>query len=247
MKVVESRSGRFRQWLPPEHDAEYVVGVDASEGRDEEADHTAISVWKRSPTHLEQVAEWFGHLRQGEAGELIGGIGMHYNEALINVERNISGAIEYALRKMPYPEERLFSPPVMHSIDKNPVRSYFTVTTRFNKKTLLDLMGMYMEGRGKTLVIRCWELLNELSTLQRDNANNISMHGKDRSMSAVMAVYADCNNPLQFKELKAPPGQAPDPPFGVNQEKWRKRRESAAMEGEADSPYGLPEYEQSWW
>lgn len=244
MEIIPGRTGAFREWEAPEKDGEYVIGVDASEGRDSTADFTAISVWKRSPEHLVQVAEWFGHVRQGEAGEIIGAIGMHYNEALINVERNISGAIEYALRKMPYPEERLFSPPVMHSIDKNPVRTYFTVTTRFNKKTLLDLLAMYLTGRGKTLVIRCWELLEELAKLQKDTANNISMHGKDRSMSCVMAVYADCNHPLQFRDLKVPLGDAPPPPFGVNPDKWRRRREAAAMEGSEGSPYGLSDFER---
>lgn len=247
MIITPNRAGNYREWEPPLLGEDYIIGVDASEGRDSEADYTAMSVWKRSTTQLEQVAEWFGHMRQGQAGELLAHIGYHYNSALLNVERNISGAIEYALTKMEYPEERLFSPPVMYSNDKAPVRLYFTATTRHNKRTLVDLFALYMAGRGKQLVIRCWELLEELSRLQRDNANNISLNSMDRAVSAIMAVYADCNHPLQFKDPRAPKPAYDDPPFGVAVDKWRRRREADPMAVPSDLQLGIPEYEKSWW
>lgn len=247
MIILPNRAGSYREWEPPLLGEEYVIGVDASEGRDSEADYTSMSVWKRSPHSLEQVAEWFGHMRQGQAGELLSVIGLHYNAALLNVERNISGAIEYALLKMQYPEERMFSPPVMYSSDKAPVKLYFTATTRFNKRTLVDVFALYMAGRGKQLIIRCWELLEELAKLQRDNSNNISLNHQDRAVSAIMAVFADANHPLQFADPRAIKPVYDDPPFGVAVDKWRKRREHEPMAVQSDLQLGIPEFEKSWW
>lgn len=244
-EIVANSSGGYREWEPPEQGREYVIGMDASEGRSKTSDATSITVWRRSYDELVQVAEWYGRIRQGQAGDTVCFLGARFNWALINCERNVSGAVEYALRRNGYPDERLFCPPMVHHIAYDiPTKQVFTPTTGFSKKTLIDMLAMYMAGKQRIIRIRSWELVEELAKLVRDTSNKVDTGGKDRTMACVMAVYADANTPLASDPTPVEKDDDEPPPWGVDPNAWKRNRARASAGlGDTQHPE-VPEFEE---
>src|SRR5687768_645426 len=97
-----------------------------------DGDHSAVGLWRREPgRRLVQVAEWYARWTAGRVGEVIGCLGKAcgYDDktgAIVNIERNLSDAPLYALRRERYPDMMLFIPPENRNVALGFQRLYFT-------------------------------------------------------------------------------------------------------------------------
>ena len=78
----------LRIWNMPREAENYIVSSDVARG-DEDGDWSTIQVF--SVEHVEQMAEYKGHVHPSELGKIIMKIGKMYNNALAVVERNNYG------------------------------------------------------------------------------------------------------------------------------------------------------------
>ena len=63
-------AGPFQRWEDPVDGEEYVIGVDPAMGRTSGGDHTCFQVFKTTMSAFVHVAQWYGIIQAGEAGEL---------------------------------------------------------------------------------------------------------------------------------------------------------------------------------
>jgi len=236
MYVEESDLGDYVDWEEPDPEAEYVLGMDASEGRSNSSDHTCITVYRREVSRIIQVAEWYGRIRQGEGGEVAFKIGMHFNCALINCERNLSGAVEYALLKYGYPVERLFQPQANHSVDQSPTKTFFWWSDSMGKRRMVDIMKLYLGGRTKLIGIRSAETLAELDGLQKLDNGTPDNGGRDRATATLMAVVADAYTEAALPRVRTGPEEEPEIQPGRTS---GMRRHLASKQ---DDGVGVPEF-----
>lgn len=87
-KIPVNGQHDFWVWKEPKPNTSYVVSSDVARG-DGDSDYSTIQVF--STYDIEQVAEYRGHVRPDELGNLLVRFGTMYNDALIVVERNSYG------------------------------------------------------------------------------------------------------------------------------------------------------------
>ena len=86
-EMFARQSGPFRQWVAPNKEESYTVGVDVAEGLSY-GDYSCAQVLDSSGY---QVACWHGHIDPFEYATLLKEIALRYNNAYVIVERNNHG------------------------------------------------------------------------------------------------------------------------------------------------------------
>jgi len=196
-----------------------VFGGDVALGGTDSSDLCSGVILRRGAGHtLVQVAEYADRVEPYTFGELAAVACLRYNEALVNIERNMGLGALTAMQHCEYPEHMLYVPPVAGSLSGNVERRYWLQTTATSKKFILDTLCDYMAR--KALWLRSKTLLEELAKLVKDERNAPVLNGKDRSVALLMAVYADSTTPLAMADEPRPAQKRP--PYGVDPYLWKK-------------------------
>jgi hypothetical protein len=90
-KAAEFRALGVIFWHLPEKGEKYVIGSDPSDGTG--SDNSAIDIYNKDT--LEQVAQFYGKIREDELAELLALLGHYYNHAFVGVENNRLTTILY--------------------------------------------------------------------------------------------------------------------------------------------------------
>jgi hypothetical protein len=86
---IEQQNGALWIWKEPQIDREYVIGVDASEGNNNE--NSAIQIIDKA--NLEQVAEFYSdNVQPHVLSQICSALGVHYNHALLVIENMSAGS-----------------------------------------------------------------------------------------------------------------------------------------------------------
>ncbi len=243
MKVLNSRlssAGELRIWERPVPGALYVIGCDPSLGRTsaEHGDHSALFVAKRETgQRITQVAEWYGRIHAGDVGLVLAALGMEYNWALLNVERNISDAPRWVLQSVGYPTERFYVPPRHRELRQPIEQQYFFNKHGSNQRFLLDTLDSYLSN--DAILIKSPELIAELRGLQKGDDGNVDTRGRDRSVACMMAVIADATWPYEHVEPEKTDDSEKPCPVGIDPVFWKIKHGHSS---EAGSLYTSPSF-----
>jgi hypothetical protein len=207
--IREAPGGSVRIWEDPQPGAEYILGSDVADGVTfgvdaagrKLLDSSTFSIWKRTPLQLEQVAECVCQADNFEFGRAIAAWGMHYNAALVNVERNRAQGVIAGLRVAEYPVHRMFRPPLHAATSEGLAGNYFFQKTASNSKNLMDTVFAWSRDR---LIPRSASLVHELGTLRRDQRGVVDTNGRDVTIACAMAVIADAQgDPIEMQATPA--------------------------------------------
>jgi hypothetical protein len=185
------------------------------------------------PNMMEQVAEVYDRIQPNETGKLTAKLGRWYNEALLNVERNIAEGVILGLRAEEYPEECFYFHRILKSTTgSNEERLFFNKTFASEAELFETFIDMAEHGG---ILMRSKALFEELQGLResktRTGRTHVETNGKDRAIACLMAAIAHKN--WHFN----PPDASPDvedesPPWGVDPNAWREKRGLEKSEGE---------------
>ena len=187
----------LRVWAQPEKGRHYTIGSDVSLGvggmsgaSNEKSDFSVASVWCNET--LEQVAEWVGKPHPEDLGDVLFQLGMMYNVAAINVEKNAWGETTLMkLRRYRYPGIYMYVPQDARGAWLEPVIG--TPVTKNTRAMLLDSLRYAVQN--KVLVPRSRELIQEMRTFVALNGrfDHIKSAHDDRVFAAAHAwwVLAD--------------------------------------------------------
>lgn len=239
--VKENHNGSVRVWERPIAGAHYVLGADVADGVTfavdpagrPRTDSSTFSIMRRTATELIQVAECVSYADNMEFGRSIAAWGKHYNDAVINVERNRAHGVIAGLTIAEYPTDRFFRPPVTASVSGSMAGSYFFVKTAASGKLMIDSLVSWANER---LVIRSARLLEELGTLRRDSTGRVETNGKDLTIALCMGIVVD-----QFETipLEAAPGALAKVEFGPGEDpRWAWEAEQKRLKEQAVGSHG---------
>jgi len=134
----------FWVWQEPQPNTSYVVSSDVARG-DGDGDYSTIQIF--TTDEIEQVAEYRGHVRPDQLGNLLVRFGTMYNDALIVVERNSYGySTLRTIMDRDY-KNLLYTSNDLHIIDTKGGK-------RNNKKVL---PGLYTSRKTRPLIVSKFE------------------------------------------------------------------------------------------
>lgn len=199
-RLVLQRSdsgGELAVWEMPVEGAEYIASCDPSLGREwsEDGDHTSVGIWRRHEGRvIEQVAHWYGRWTIHNAGIMLAQLARAYNNATVNIERNISDAARFAMTEIQgFDPAYFFIPRDNRNIKEGELKVYFTTKSPMNEHYLWNTLQDYMDR--KAVLIRDRGTRSEMMSLSRKRNGAVDSNGKDRSVMVVMAVVADQEMP----------------------------------------------------
>jgi hypothetical protein len=238
--IKENHNGSVRIFERPIPGAHYVLGADVADGVTfavdpagrPRTDSSTFSIMRRTATELIQVAECVSYADNMEFGRSIAAWGKHYNDAVINVERNRAHGVIAGLTVAEYPTDRFFRPPVTASVSGSMAGSYFFVKTHASGKLMIDSLVSWANER---LVIRSARLLEELGTLRRDSTGRVETNGKDLTIALCMGIVVD-----QFETipLEAVPGALAKVEFSPNEDpRWAWEAKQKELKEKAPDGY----------
>lgn len=243
--LIGDHEGPLVTWRDPEPGALYVIGVDPTLARDprKESDHCCISVWRRWPHLLEQVAELYDRIQPNIAGRTAALMGFHYNTALINVERNIMEGVLLGLRAKEYPEEQFYLHRRLKSSTGQMEEALFFNKSIQSEAELFETM-IELADTG-CLTIRSKELHDEFEglreTLTRTGRPHVETNGKDRVVAALMAMVAHRNWAFNPEDAGASAADE-QPPWGVDPNAWREKRNLKKPREDWGDLGGIPKF-----
>lgn len=195
----------------PIEDGDYIIGADVAMGStfgavNEALDWSTLSVWKREPFHLIQVAELRTRADNFSFGLMVAAWGQKYNHAMVNVERNLAHGVIAGLRSADYPMDRWFRPQVHASSMDALQGQWFFHKNRATQRILMDTLRDYTTER-----LLAWSpaLLEELASLRRDERGDIDTNGKDLVIACAMAIIVDATEEMP---TVIPVKNRPEPP-----------------------------------
>lgn len=245
--LTPSPDGEISVWEKPREGEEYIASCDPSLGRTgADGDHSCIGLWRREPgRRIVQVAEWYARWTAGRVGEVIGCLGKAsggYDDktgALLNIERNLSDAPLYALRRERYPDQCLFVPPENRTVVPGYTRLYFTQKHGSNQRNLLDSLIDYLER--DAIVIKSKATQDQIRGLTKNGNGDVNTKGRDRAVMAMMAVACDKDaEPVMDKTPEIPkPGDAP---YGVDPLRWAQKQ---GWKKDPEWDFAIPEWDPS--
>ena len=160
-KTGEGRNsrGEITVWERPREGAEYIIGADVAQGATfgtakRDADKSTICVLRRDGMLVHHVAEAVYQTENFSFGQVIAALGQWYNNAWVNVERNLAHGVIAGLRVAQYPTERWYIPPISASTAESQAGSYFFHKNVSTQKVLLDTLLAYMDPHAPRLVMR---------------------------------------------------------------------------------------------
>ena len=243
--LTPSRDGELKVWEKPRENAEYIVSCDPSLGRTGiDGDHSAVGVWRREPgRRIVQVASWYARWTAGRVGEVVACLGKasggwdDKSGAIINIERNLSDAPLYALKREQYPDAMLFVPPEQRNVAAGYQRLYFTQKHGSNQRALLDYLIDYMER--DAIVIKDRPTLDQLRGLMRDQRGDVNTKGRDLAVMVMMACAADKDSDAVTDNEFKPPAPE-EAPYGVDPVRWAQKQ---GWKKEPEWDFAAPEWE----
>jgi hypothetical protein len=244
---VAMKGGRLGIWKRPIEGHEYTIGADVATGI-EGGDLSAATVIDRET--CEQVAEWSGYIAPIEFAQMLMGLGMYYNGALLAPEINTHGyAVIEEIKRGFYQHVYVFTRPDKW---KNSVTSWLGwETTLRTRGLLIDSMDWAIRNGG--IVLRSLECIREAQAFRyvtRRRAEGIEFD--DRIFAAMIAYRVHLETPLESSGLPplyrppAEPGRiapkeetTPGDPF--SRRVWNDVDDEIATMGE-HRPTGAEEY-----
>jgi len=185
---IETRlNGNLLIFKKPEKGKDYFIGVDVATGR--ATDYSAFTVMDRQG---DEVAVFKGRIPTNRLRDIVMGIGMEYNQALLAIEANdvgegvVSGAQERGYPNLYYTEQLLKEKRNSKPIVKK-VPGWFT--TRANRSLIID--GLEEDIRETTIDVKDPFFVTEAYTFIYDSANRPVAMQKGESISGSDATYTD--------------------------------------------------------
>lgn len=223
--------GDLSVWEMPRAGNQYIITCDPSLGRShtEGGDHSAVIVWKRWPGRIvEQVAELYCRVPIGRVGEAIACLARAYgngedDNATVNVERNLSDAIRYAmLETQEFPDDSLFVPRNDRSAIAGDTKVYFTPKDHKSEHYLINSLVDFLDR--KAIIIRSKRAINDIRSLEKRNDGSVSTTGHDLAVAVILGCVTEQEMPaleeLTEKEAKKDPKDCPP---GFDRELWAKK------------------------
>jgi hypothetical protein len=219
--------GEICVWEPPREGAEYIIGADVAQGATfgtakRDADKSTICVLRRDGMLVHQVVEAVYQVETFAFGQIIAALGRWYNNAWVNVERNMAHGPVAGLRAAGYPLERWYIPPIQASTQEAQAGNYFFHKNVATQKILLDTMLAYMDPQAPRLNMRSRPLLAELMSLQIDANGRVDTNGKDLTIALAMAIIVDATTEVDLDGTVAEPKKL-KAPWGVDPEMWNEK------------------------
>lgn len=208
LRFESSSYGPLRRWMPPQHDRQYVMGVDVAEGkmRDQFIATRQIAAQLRdsrdfSSAHVLDidtnliVAAYHGQPDTHQFAIAVYNLGLHYNSATIAVELNGPGvAINDALVNWGYPN--LYVKPLAPH-QQRPRQDLSTpqirreIGWRTNTETRPKLINTIHSYLADQLPTKDAELLDEMRTMEFDKTGKprgVGVNKDDRVFSFGVAL-----------------------------------------------------------
>lgn len=193
-KFVSNERGEFKLWEKPKPNAQYVMGVDVSDGADDKSgDYSCVEIFRYigKPNLLAvQAAEWHGKIDPFSLGKQIAvPLAKLYNNALLSIEINAHGlATQQAVIETYW---NLYRQENFDTYDK-PFKNKIGWETNIRTKKLIVA---FMSHCVTDMSVRIYSLalIKECMTFVRDNLNVAgSAAGSgfdDRIMSAMICLF----------------------------------------------------------
>ena len=186
--AIETRlNGNLLIFKKPEKGKSYYIGVDVATGR--ATDYSAFTIMDRQG---EEVAVFKGRIPTNRLRDIVMGMGMEYNQAVLAIEANdigegvVSGAQERGYPNLYYTEqvvkEKRTSKPMIKKVPG-------WYTTRANRGLMID--GLEEDIRESTVDIKDPFFVTEGYTFIYDTANRPVAMKKGESISGSDATYTD--------------------------------------------------------
>ena len=229
-KTGEGRNsrGEITVWERPREGAEYIIGADVAQGATfgtakRDADKSTICVLRRDGMLVHHVAEAVYQTENFSFGQVIAALGQWYNNAWVNVERNLAHGVIAGLRVAQYPTERWYIPPISASTAESQAGSYFFHKNVSTQKVLLDTLLAYMDPHAPRLVMGSASILAEVASLQIDAMGKVDTNGKDLTIALSMAIIVDATTELDIQRDVPSERRPQHPPHGVDPDIWREK------------------------
>lgn len=233
--------GEICVWEHPEPDAEYIIGADVAQGATfgtakRDADKSTICVLRRDGMNLYQAAEAIYQVDTFAFGQIIAALGSWYNNAWVNVERNMAHGPVAGLRAAGYPVDRWYIPPIQASTIEANAGTYFFHKNVATQKILIDTLLAYMDPEAPRLKLRSRATLAELSSLQIDARGGVDTNGKDLTIALAMGVIVDATTEIDL-ERPTEAKKVGRAPYGVDPETWKMQNGvKPAVQDKEDAP-----------
>lgn len=209
--VDRAQDAELKIWEEPRPNGKYAIGVDGAYGRSDQADRSAIEVWRCYADKCVQVAEFATPKPEAyQTAWVLAHLAGCYRDCMINVEllgpgelimaelKHLKAQIAYGSLRTAALEMKIANALdnarwfLSHRLDATGVGSYL-----YNTKTTNDekarLYGRLRDGYNlETILVRSVALLSEMTTLVQ-NGLKIEASGRnkdDRVFSAALAVAA---------------------------------------------------------
>ena len=210
----------------PLENASYIIGADVAEGATfgtakQSADLSTICILRRDGMHLIQVAEAAYRCENYVFGQIIAALGRWFNNAHVNVERNLAHGVISGLKAAQYPQERWYLPPIQTSTQESVAGNWFFHKNHATQKILLDTLISYMDPEAPRLRLFSPRYVADLASLQSDASGRINTNGKDFVIALAMGVIVDATTEFDITDVvKAK--VIPVAPYGVDEQQWNE-------------------------
>jgi len=182
-KFYESDRGLYKIFKKPVEGVGYAIGADVALGL-ETGDFSTMSVINLD---MEIVATYFGHTAPDIFGSEMVKLGSYYNKAVLAPEINGHGhAVMSKIKDLNY--YNIYSREMNDEIADKETKKLGWLTSAKTKMKMLD--EFVAAHRDDTIKIFDIELLQEMLTVFVDSDGDINLNGKDRVVSACVALQS---------------------------------------------------------
>ena len=181
MRKVEK--GRLKVFQRPQPGLRYAIGCDVAEGLELGDFSTAFVI----DSNYNQCATWCGHIDPDLFGRHMAKLARHYNNALLAIEINNHGhAAAAAVKNAGY--NNVFVRLIKEQRSEAPTKKIGWQTNSKTKMLMLDEFVAMV--RDETINLRDDEIIKEMMALTVEPDGNVNLNGKDRVVSACIAIQA---------------------------------------------------------
>lgn len=181
MRQVEK--GRLKIFERPKPGLRYAVGCDVAEGLDLGDFSTAFVI----DSNYNQCATWCGHIDPDLFGRQMAKLAQFYNNSILAIEVNNHGhAAMAAVKNAGY--SNVYVRVVKEQRGENPTKKIGWQTNSKTKMLMLD--DFVAMVRDDQINLKDPELIKEMMALTVESDGNVDLNGKDRVVSACIAIQA---------------------------------------------------------
>ncbi len=181
-RFYERADGPYKIFIPVKSSWICAIGADVAQGL-ATGDHSTMSMINRD---LQIFGSYFGHIAPDLFGKELLKAGKYCNEGLLAPEINNHGHVVLSVIKQDY--SNIYTRQVQEQRSDEYTDSLGWLSTLKSKMKMLDdYVAAY---RDKSIEVYDIELLKEMMTLFVEEDGDISLNGKDRVVSAMIALQA---------------------------------------------------------